>query len=131
VADRVRHLDLVPPDELIPRTAEHDLGLALEQPSASRNRTICLTNKLFTYLLAGIPFVATDTPGQRPVVDELPDVARSYAPGDVDGHVEAAAALLDAAGLQEQALQAARARYCWEVEKQIFLSVVRDTLEAA
>jgi glycosyltransferase involved in cell wall biosynthesis len=128
VADRVRHLDLVPPDELIPRTAQHDVGLALEQPSVSRNRTICLTNKLFTYLLAGIPFVATDTPGQRPVVDDLPDVARSYAPSDVDGFKEATSALLDATGLREEALRAARDRYCWDVEKETFLTVVRRTL---
>jgi glycosyltransferase involved in cell wall biosynthesis len=130
VADRVRHLDLVPPDELIPRTAQHDVGLALEQPSGSLTRTVA-SNKFFTYLLGGIPIVATDTPGQRPVVDDLPDAARSYAPGHVDGFVEATSALLDATGLRQEALQAARARYCWEVEKQIFLSVVRDTLEAA
>jgi glycosyltransferase involved in cell wall biosynthesis len=128
VADRVRHLDLVPPDELIPRTAQHDVGLALEQPSVSRNRTICLTNKLFTYLLAGIPFVATDTPGQRPVVDDLLDVAQPYAPGDVDGFVKATSALLDATGLREEALRAARDRYCWNVEKEAFLNIVQSTL---
>ena len=128
VADRVRHLDLVPPDELIPRTAQHDVGLALEQPSVSKNRTICLTNKLFTYPLAGIPFVATDTPGQRPVVDDLLDVAQSYAPGDVDGFVKATSALLDATGLREEALRAARDRYCWNVEKEAFLNVVQSTL---
>ena len=128
VADRVRHLDLVPPDELIPRTAQHDVGLALEQPSVSRNRTICLTNKLFTYLLAGIPFVATDTPGQRPIVDDLPDVARSYAPGHVNGFVEAMSALLAATGLREQALRAARDRYCWDVEQSKFLGLVEDVL---
>jgi len=131
VADRVRHLDLVPPDELIPRTAQHDVGLALEQPSVSKNRTICLTNKLFTYLLAGIPFVATDTLGQRPVVDDLSEVARSYAPGDVDGFTGAASALLDATGLREQALRAARDRYCWDVEQSKFLGLIEDVLGTA
>lgn len=130
VADRVRHLDLVPPDELISRTAQHDVGLALEQP-VSRNRKICVTNKLFTYLLAGIPFVATDTPGQRPVVDDLSEVARSYAPGDVDGFTGAASALLGATGLREQALRAARDRYCWDVEQSKFLGLVEDVLGTA
>jgi glycosyltransferase involved in cell wall biosynthesis len=128
VADRIRHLDLVPPDELIPRTGEHDVGLALEQPSVSRNRTICLTNKLFTYLLAGVPFVATDTPGQRPIVDDLPEVAQAYGPEDVDGFVEAALTLLNETGLQEKALRAAQDRYCWDVEKDVFLDVVHHTL---
>ncbi len=128
VADRIRHLDLVPPDELIPRTAQHDVGLALEQPSVSTNRTICLTNKLFMYLLAGVPFVATDTPGQRPVVEDLPEVARLYAPGAVEAFSERAAELLAASGLGERALRAARERYCWEVEKEKFLGVVHKAL---
>jgi glycosyltransferase involved in cell wall biosynthesis len=131
VADRVQHLDLVPPDELIPCTAQHDVGLALEQPSVSKNRTICLTNKLFTYLLAGIPFVATDTSGQRPVVDDLSEVARSYAPDDVDGFTGAASALLDATGLRQEALRAARDRYCWDVEQSKFLGLVEGVLGTA
>jgi len=128
VADRVRHLELVPPDELIPRTARHDIGLALEQPSVSRNRAICLTNKLFTYLVAGIPFVATDTPGQRPVVEDLPKVARLYAPGADGALAERVSELLSDTGLEEKALRAARERYCWEVEKKTFLDVVQSTL---
>jgi glycosyltransferase involved in cell wall biosynthesis len=128
VADRVRHLELVPPNELIPRTAQHDVGLALEQPSVSMNRTICLTNKLFTYLVAGIPFVATDTPGQRPVVENLQEVARLYAPGADDALAERVWDLLAATGLEEEALRAARERYCWEVEKCTFLDVIWDAL---
>ena len=131
VADRIRHLDLVPPDELIPRTSHHDIGLALEQPSVSTNRTICLTNKLFTYLLAGVPFVATDTPGQRPVVEDLPEVARLYAPGEMEAFTERAAELLAASGLGEKSLRAARQRYCWEVEQSTFLQVVNDVLTEA
>jgi glycosyltransferase involved in cell wall biosynthesis len=128
VADRIRHLNLVPPDELIPRTGEHDVGLALEQPSVSRNRTICLTNKLFTYLLAGLPFVATDTPGQRPVVEELSEVARLYAPGDVGACAKKIEKLLTGSNLESKALRVSRDRYCWEEERETFLDVVRRTL---
>mgnify|MGYP006292806309 CR=1 FL=1 len=128
VSDRIRHLDLVPPDELIPRTEQHDVGLALEQPSVSTNRKICLTNKLFTYLLSGLPFVATATPGQRSVIDELPEVAHSYGPGAIDEFVEAATILLNTNGLRDAALQAARDRYCWDVEKETFLTIVQETL---
>jgi glycosyltransferase involved in cell wall biosynthesis len=128
VADRIHHLDLVPPNELIPRTAEHDLGLALEHPSVSTNRAICLTNKLFTYLVAGLPFVATDTPGQRPIIDDLPEVTESYQPGQVKEFAAAASKVIGAEGVREQALHAARERYCWEVEKIAFLEVVSQTV---
>lgn len=127
VHDRVRHLDLVPPEELIVRTAEHDIGLALEHP-VSQNRRICVTNKLFTYLLAGIPFVATETPGQQPIVQDLPDAARGYVPGDVKGFASSVEALFDAQGSRQAALRAAKERYSWDVEKKTFLTVVSQTL---
>jgi len=127
VYDRVRHLDLVPPEELIVRTAEHDVGLALEHP-VCQNRRICVTNKLFTYLLAGIPFVATETPGQQSIVQDLPDAAQSCAPSDVDGFVAAAEALLDAPRACQAALRAAEERYSWDVEKKKFLEIVSQTL---
>lgn len=128
VGDRVRHLELVPPDELIPRTAQHDLGLALE-PGFSENNKIAISNKLFTYLLAGVPIIATDTPGQHPVIEDLPDIAQSYSPGDESGFMRATTTLLEATGLREKALQAAQNRYCWEVQKETFVRVVRETLD--
>lgn len=127
VHDRVRHLDLVSPEELIVRTAEHDLGLALEHP-VCQNRRICVTNKLFTYLLAGMPFVATETPGQKPIVQDLPDVARGYPPGDVEGFASAVRSLLDARCAHQAAIRAAKERYSWDVEKKKYLEVVTQTL---
>jgi len=127
VEDRIHHLDLVPPDELIPRAAEHDIGLALE-PGSSPNNQIAVSNKLLTYLVAGIPFVATDTPGQRPIIDDLPDVAEAYQPGNVDGFVGAASKLIGTEGLRGPALRAARDRYCWDVEKERFLHLIDDCL---
>lgn len=81
-ADRVHFLDLVPPGELIARSAEHDVGLALEQPY-TRNRDVCVTNKLFTYMLAGLAVAATDTAGQRSVLAGRDVGSFLYAPGDV------------------------------------------------
>jgi len=127
VADRVRHLDLVPPDQLVRCTAEHDVGLALEHP-VSRNRQICVTNKLFTYLLSGLPFVATETPGQRPIVESLSNAAHGYAPGDVEGCAAAAETLLNTECAGREALRAAKERYSWDVEKEKFLEVVTKTL---
>lgn len=127
VHNRVRHLDLVPPEELIVRTAEHDVGLALEHP-VCKNRRICVTNKLFTYLLAGIPFVATETPGQKRIVQDLPDAAREYVPGDVKGFAASVEALLNISCAGQAALGAAKERYSWDVEKKTFLTVAAQTL---
>lgn len=129
VGDRVRHLELVPPDELIPRTAQHDIGLALEHP-VSTNRKICVTNKLFTYLLAGVPFVATRTPGQKPIIEDVPRAAQGYEPGQIDALTDGIRTLLRSDRAQMAALQAARDRYSWDVEKERFLNVVQDVLRS-
>nr|WP_225913778.1 glycosyltransferase [Leptolyngbya ohadii] len=77
--DRLFLHPTVPNDELPARIAEHDIGLALEQPNPpSRNLTI--TNKLFQYLQAGLAIIATDTAGQREVFQQCPHVGRLIPP---------------------------------------------------
>ena len=64
IGDRVRVLPMASPDEMVRLAAAYDLGLSLET-DVSENRRLCLTNKIFTYLLAGVPVVMSDTPAQR------------------------------------------------------------------
>ena len=128
VRDRVRWLAPVPPGQLVARTARHDVGLALEQPQ-TRNREVCVTNKIFTYLLAGIPAVATDTEGQRRICAHAPDATRLVRPGDVDGLAEAVRALLtEGEAARAAAERAATERFNWERERERFLQVVRTCL---
>jgi len=44
---------------------KHDVGLALEDGTTDLNRNLCLTNKIWSYLLAGLYIVASDTEAQR------------------------------------------------------------------
>ena len=124
---RVRALPLCPPSEVVRRAAEHDVGLALEL-GETVNRDLCVTNKLFTYLLAGLPFVATDTTGQQAACERLPDATRLYTVGDVSGFVDAARALLDSPSAQGAAAQAGAERYNWETEQDRLLAVVAGVL---
>ena len=48
-----------------------------------RNRQLCLTNKAFTYILAGLPVAITDTPGQHALGVDLGRAAALVPPGDV------------------------------------------------
>lgn len=121
-----------PPDEMVRLAAPYDIGLALEQP-VSRNREICLTNKIFTYLLAGNAVVGTATEGQAPVLARLRDAGFAYRPGDVP----ALAAGLRQWWTDHRRLEAARRaawlwgerEYNWDVEQQKFLTVVASVLE--
>jgi hypothetical protein len=69
-----QRLFFLPPlahDELIRAMESFDVGLALEQPdNGNYSRTV--TNKLFSYLVAGLALAVTDTPGQRQVMSQIP-----------------------------------------------------------
>lgn len=111
----------VPPTEILSRAAEHDVGLAVEQPD-SMSRALTVTNKLFVYLLAGLAVAATDLPGQRYVMNACPAAGFLYTPGDypaLAGHLRQLMenpSRLQAA--KQAALQAAKERWNWERESQ-------------
>ena len=123
VADRVRHLDPVHPDDLIPLSQLHHVGLALEQTSPL-NRNLCLTNKLLTYMVAGIPSVATDTIGQRPIAEAVPEAVRLVPENDAGAFAEAVTSLLEAGPrARAAATQAAEAQLNWDREKTKLLAI--------
>ncbi|GIV59411.1 glycosyltransferase family 4 protein [Rhodocaloribacter litoris] len=67
LSDRVRFLDPVPPDALLPLTADADVGVTLLEDTCLNHR-LALPNKLFEYLMAGLPVLASDLPEIRRVV---------------------------------------------------------------
>ena len=52
--------------------AQYDVGLAFENASVDQNRNICLTNKIWAYLQAGLFILATDTDAQRKFMEYFP-----------------------------------------------------------
>src|SRR5262249_40944073 len=58
------------PDAMIDVARGHDVGLALEQ-STPRNRWLCVPNKPFTYILAGLAVAMSDTDGMRRLGQDL------------------------------------------------------------
>jgi glycosyltransferase involved in cell wall biosynthesis len=130
VAEQLYFHPQVPPDELLSRTAEHDVGLALEQ-GHTPNRALCVTNKLFYYPLAGMPMAATDVPGQRRLLEGHSAFSGLYEPGDLEGLAAVLRRWSDREALKEaksKALEAARTRWNWEQEKEKLIRSVRTTL---
>jgi glycosyltransferase involved in cell wall biosynthesis len=120
------------PDEMIRAAAAFDVGLALEQP-VSVNREVCLTNKIFSYLLAGNAVAATDTSGQRPILERIGESGFLYTPGDVDAlayglrHWYQNREQLESA--RQQAWAFGTHPFNWDVEKEKFLELVGGVLE--
>lgn len=61
-----------PQTQLHRMLSQFDVGLALEIESEDYNRQICLTNKIWAYLQAGLYIFATDTPAQQQFIAEHP-----------------------------------------------------------
>ena len=89
----VRFVDPVDRSLLVPLAAQADLGVIPYEP-VGLNNTLSAPNKLFDYLAAGLPVVASDLPELRRIV--LGNHAGiTFAPGSVPALTHALTELLD------------------------------------
>jgi glycosyltransferase involved in cell wall biosynthesis len=122
----------IPSDQIITFANQFDIGLALEN-KAPINRDICLTNKIFTYMQAGLAIIASDTAAQRDFIAKNPTAGNTYPAG----HPNAMAAiLLDyynnrplLTAVKTESLRLGHAQYSWEAESLKFLELVKHTLQ--
>jgi glycosyltransferase involved in cell wall biosynthesis len=87
-----------------------------------------VTNKVFSYLLAGLAIAATDTPGQREILDQAPTAGFLYPAGNPTVLAEKLGNWIDSPSLLLEAKQAAwdvaRSKFCWDVEETKFLHLL-------
>lgn len=127
----IQFLDPVPPTQIFEIAAGQDVGLALERRKPF-NRDICLTNKIFTYLLAGNAVLATATQAQKAFMEEYQGVGLTYLHGDIDQlaqWIEGYA--YDRNTLQhtrQRAWQLAHDHLNWETEQQKLLEIIKGLL---
>jgi glycosyltransferase involved in cell wall biosynthesis len=118
----------VPPEELLSRAAEHDIGLALEQP-VSLNRKMAASNKLFMYLLAGLAVAATDVIGQFDILAPLESASLLYSPGDVPALTRGLKRWADSpetlSACKRASLAAAQERWNWEKESETLIRQIQ------
>lgn len=126
---RVRFLDPVPPDDLLPLTAAADIGVTLLEDTCLNHR-FALPNKLFEYLSAGVPVLASDLP-------EMRDVVRGHGVGLVVDPTDGAALAGALRRMTSDAAQRARwsaaapaalETFRWQVASQRFAEAYRSLL---
>jgi glycosyltransferase involved in cell wall biosynthesis len=124
-------LNPIHPDEIFSLASKFDIGLALEQKTPF-NRDICLTNKIFTYLIAGLAIVATDTQAQKKFLETYPSIGKYYKSGNGQQLVEILEEYLKNRELliihQENAHFLAKNELNWESEAEKFVSLVKNCI---
>lgn len=133
VEDRLHLLPPAPPEQMERLAAAYDLGLVAET-GATPNRRIALTNKLFTYALAGIPMLLSDIAAHRQILAEAGEAAQIFHSEDPESLAEAMDHWLDAppavlAKARSTAFYLGQYRWNWEREQMGLLENVNAALQ--
>ncbi len=128
LTSRVHFLDPVPPAELPAWTRAATVGLCPIR-AVNRGQSLSLANKIFEYLHAGLPVIASDVPGQGALVRELdageliPDVSAD----EIAVAVGRVAAVPERERIEwgERLRRVAHRSYCWEIESEKLRALYR------
>jgi hypothetical protein len=82
------------PQKMLHLSLDHyDIGLALEDGTEDENRNICLTNKIWAYVQAGLYIIASGTPAQVQFAAGYPDQVMVL-PNDESGYKQIIGSLI-------------------------------------
>jgi glycosyltransferase involved in cell wall biosynthesis len=121
--ERVHFVPSVPLEELLAQTAEADVGVSLLE-DVCENHRLALPNKVFEYVAAGVPVVASRLPEVRRLVEQrgIGWTADASDPADVARALRDALAGRDEPRLEAN-LQAAAREFSWGREQRRLLDV--------
>lgn len=131
VADRIKIIPPVPYTELPDWTSSADIGLIIYKPDYSPNVQMMLPNKLFEYLMAGLPVLASPLDAVTEVIKahDVGMVLSSFAPADVGATINAMLAdRVALARMRHNTLLVAQQEFCWEKECLQLLYLYRNIL---
>jgi glycosyltransferase involved in cell wall biosynthesis len=131
VGNRVKLLAPVPYQELLDWTASADVGLIVYE-SDSANIRWCLPNKLFEYLMAGLPVLASSLEAVEEIITmyAVGRIIPSLTPAEVGAAINAI--LADSASLEymhQNALCVVQSELCWERESQQLIKLYQRLLK--
>ena len=133
IVDEIKFHPLINHDDLIRTMGQYDVGLCLERPTHG-NYSVSITNKLFSYLLAGLAVAATDTLGHREGLEKAPSAGILYTAGDVQALVIKLQRWFDdpdaLRSAQQASWEAAREKFCWDKERQKLFDVLQDRISS-
>lgn len=123
--DKVRFIPKVPYAELKSYTMLADGGLTLDKDT-NINYRLSLPNKLFDYIHAGIPILASDLPEVRDVIVkfDIGLLTQSHDPKLLASFIEKLVFDDKSRKVWKENLKVAKSALCWEQEKLILKTVI-------
>lgn len=130
--EQLKFVDPISPDEIFHFAKDFDIGLALET-GFCKNNNIALSNKLFTYLTAGLAVIASETEAQKAFIAKNTGVGFAYPTGDYNALANLILSFDINRDLltqtKQNALLLASSKMNWELESLTFLNAVKGVLK--
>jgi glycosyltransferase involved in cell wall biosynthesis len=108
-----------------------DIGLCTEV-SSDESMELRLTNKIFTYILAGNALIASDTQAQKELLQQHPKLGKIYERGNIESLSEVIKYFYDNRdtlnGCKQASFDLGKMELNWEIEQQKFLDLVKAQL---
>ncbi|MFA6087630.1 glycosyltransferase [Mucilaginibacter sp.] len=121
----------IPPGDIFNFAMQFDIGLATEQ-AIPYNRDICLTNKIFTYIQAGLAVIASDTLAQVQLLNQHKNIGTLYKKGNAKELANALKLYINNPDALQKAKQNSymlgQTTLNWETESEKLMDVVKEVL---
>lgn len=128
---QIQYYSPIPSDSIPHFASKFDIGMATEI-GTPYNRDICLTNKIFTYIQAGLAIVASDTSAQKEFINLCSACGMLYNRGDVDSLASVLQYYYDnrheLKKARSESHRLANSELNWETESEKFVNVVNEVL---
>ncbi len=129
IAEKVFFLPKQPMEILYQYTSLADFGLTLDKDT-NLNYRFSLPNKLFDYIQAGLPVLASDLPEVRKIIDQykIGKIAPSTSVTDIAATMKQMISDDHQFVLWKENLKIAASELCWENEEKKLLQIFKDVI---
>jgi glycosyltransferase involved in cell wall biosynthesis len=118
--------------DIVGIVSTHHIGIVAEYGHI-QNRNLCLTNKIFMYLLSGNALVLSDTSAHVEFINNHSEIGMTFKQENAEDLSNILTKYIDQPDLLNQhrikSLKLGREKLNWDVEKSIFLSNIERVLE--
>ena len=128
----IKYLQPVAEVEIVSIAAEHHIGISSEMPT-TLNRDLCLTNKIFMYLLAGNAIIFSNTKAQALFLKENSNIGSLFELHSIKSLVNILENYLNDYSLlfsqQNKSFMLAKNIFNWDIEKTNHLKNINEVIK--